>query len=77
MEQKRLDLRSLSPSLRAGVFLTETQRYIDRGRHLEKPMKRLREERGESGVFSPALPLHYFKPINLSLKLSFWLVPTL
>ena len=29
---------------KAGVFLTETQRYIDRGSHLEKPRKRLREK---------------------------------
>ena len=28
-------------------FLTETQRYIDRGSHLEKPRKRLREEERE------------------------------
>jgi len=30
-------------------FLTETQSYIDRGRHLEKPRKRLREEGRERG----------------------------
>ena len=29
--------------------MTETQRYIDRGSHLEKPRKRLREEEREKG----------------------------
>ena len=53
----------------AGVVLTETQRYIERGRHLEKLRKRLRGE-GQRGVFLPS-PLLYFKPINISLKNSF------
>ena len=33
--------------LQSRRFLTETQRYIDRGSHLEKPRKRLREEERE------------------------------
>ena len=62
-------------------LLTGTQRYVDRGRHLEKPRKRLREERRERRedwgderrkFFRPLpLPLLYFKPIILSLKISF------
>ena len=76
---------------RAGVFyvfLTKTRRYFDRGRHLEKQPKRLRGRGGGRGegrggerrkrIFSsPHLPLPYFKPIYLSLKNTFWLVPTL
>ena len=36
-------------SLQSRRFLTETQRYIDRGSHLENPRKRLREEEQEKG----------------------------
>ena len=52
--------------LQSRRFLTKTQRYIDRGRHLEKQRKRLRgrgggrgrggEERGENAVFFRPLP---------------------
>ena len=76
-------LEPREPSLHSRRFLTESQRYIDRGRHLEKPRKRLREEGRERGegagrgedeiffVFFPPLPLLYFIPINLSLDISF------
>ena len=78
---KEISVLTLPPSLQSRRFLTKTRRYTDRGRHLEKQRKRLRgrdgEARGENGVFFPPLPLSYFKPINLSLKISFWLVPTL
>ena len=50
-------------SLQSRRILTKTRRYIDRGRHLEKRRKRLRGR----GV----------KPIYLSLKNTFSLVPTL
>ena len=36
-------------SLESRHFLTETQTYIDRGGHLEKPRKRVREEGQERG----------------------------
>ena len=55
----------------AGVFLMETQRYIDRGHHLnsEKKLKgRGREDR--ENIFPPLLLL-FFKPINLSLEIGF------
>ena len=69
--------------LQSRRFLTKTQRYIDRGRHLEKQRKRLRgrgggrgegrgRERRKRRIFSsPPLPLPYFKPIYLSLKNTF------
>ena len=50
-------------SLHSRRFLTETQRYIDRGHHLEKPRKRLREEgreRGEGGKGRGGERMKYF-----------------
>ena len=64
----RIALEPREPSFHSRLFLTETQSYIDRGRHLEKPRKRLREEGRERGegagrredeiffVFFPPLP---------------------
>ena len=45
----RIALEPREPSLYSRRFSTETQSYIDRGRHLEKPRKRLREEGRERG----------------------------
>ena len=45
----RIALEPREPSFHSRLFLTETQSYIDRGRHLEKPRKRLREEGRERG----------------------------
>ena len=41
----------MGSSLQSRRFLTKTQRYIDRGRHLEKQRKRLR---GRGGVLNPS-----------------------
>ena len=55
----------------AGVFLTESQRYIDSGRHLEKLRKRLwGDERGGEIFFSlPSLsPASMLNPSTSPLK---------
>lgn len=44
---------STNYSLQSRRFLTETRRYIERGRHLEKLRKRLRGE-GRRGAFLPS-----------------------